>query len=75
MGKEILTSGNIEIEKNKCYHHKTPIILGDIDIEKVLVSKTISFGEKKTINTLLVTCAIIIKLSHYIYCFLKQALV
>ena len=47
MGKEILTSGNTEIEKNKFYHHKTPIILGDIDIEKVLVSKTISFGEKK----------------------------
>ena len=25
MGKEILTFGNIEIEKNKIYHHKTPI--------------------------------------------------
>ena len=25
MGKEILTFGNIEIEKNKFYHHKTPI--------------------------------------------------
>ena len=46
MGKEILTFGNIEIEKNKFYRHKTPIILGDVDIEKVLVSKKISFGEK-----------------------------
>ena len=35
------------------------------DIEKVLASKKISFGEK-TINTLLVTCTIIIKLSLYI---------
>ena len=25
MGREILTFGNIEIEKNKLYHHITPI--------------------------------------------------
>ena len=25
MGKEILTFGNIEIEKNKFYHHKAPL--------------------------------------------------
>ena len=25
MGKEILTFGNIKIEKNKFYRHKTPI--------------------------------------------------
>ena len=25
MGKKNLTFGNIEIEKNKFYHHKTPI--------------------------------------------------
>ena len=25
MGKEILTFEDIEIEKNKFYHHKTPI--------------------------------------------------
>ena len=46
MDKEILTFGNIDIEKNKLYRHKTPIFLGDVDIEKVLVSKKISFGEK-----------------------------
>ena len=28
MGKEILTYGNIEIEKNRFYHHKTPLFLG-----------------------------------------------
>ena len=33
MGKEILTFGNIEIEKNKFYHHKATIYLGDVDIE------------------------------------------
>ena len=46
MGKEILTFGNTEIEKNKFYRHMTPIFLEDVDIEKVLVSKKISFGEK-----------------------------
>ena len=30
MGKEILTSGNIENEKNKFYHNKTPIFRTDV---------------------------------------------
>ena len=46
MGKEVLTFGNIEIENNKFYFDKTPIFLKDVDIEKVLVSNKISFGEK-----------------------------
>ena len=46
MGKEILTFGDIEIEKNKFYRHKSPLPLRDTDIEKVLVSNKISFGVK-----------------------------
>ena len=46
MGKEILTFGNIDIEKNKFYRHKTAIFLEDVDIEKVSVSNKIYFGEK-----------------------------
>ena len=46
MGKEILTFGDVEIKKNKFYRHKTPILLGAVDIEKVLVSNKISLGEK-----------------------------
>ena len=46
MGKEILTFGDIEIVKNKFYLYKSPIFLKDLDIEKVLVSNTISSGEK-----------------------------
>ena len=46
MGKEILTFGDIEIEKNKFYCYKSPIFLKDVDIEKVLVSNKISSGEK-----------------------------
>ena len=46
MGKEILTFGNIEIEKNKFDINKLPVHLRNVDIEKVLVSKKISFSEK-----------------------------
>ena len=63
MGKEMLTFWDIEIEKNKFYHYKSPVPLRDVDIDKVLVSNKISCG-KKSINTLLVTCIMIIKLNH-----------
>ena len=45
MGKEILMFENIEIKK-KYYRNKIPVLLRDVDIEKVFVSKKISFGEK-----------------------------
>ena len=46
MGKEILNFGDIETEKNKFYRNKIPIFKKYIDIEKVLVSNKISFGEE-----------------------------
>ena len=46
MDKEILPSGDIEIEKNKFYHNTSLISLKDLDTEKVLVSNKISSGEK-----------------------------
>ena len=46
MDKEILTFGNIEIEKNTFYRYKSPIPLRDVDINKVLVFNKISFDEK-----------------------------
>ena len=48
---EILTFGNTEIGKNKFYSHKTPIFLGDVDIENILVFLLV----KKSISTLYVT--------------------
>ena len=65
MSKVILTVGNIGIKKNELNHHKCPVSFMDVVIEKVLVSNKTSFG-KKTINTLLVTCINITKLSHCI---------
>ena len=63
MGKEILTFGDIEIKKKKKYHNKISILLKYVDIEKVIVPNKISFGEKKTKNTLLITCIMVIKLA------------
>ena len=53
MSKEVLTFGDIEIEKDKFYHYSSPIFLKkkDVDINNLLVSSKISFAEK-TINTL-----------------------
>ena len=52
----------MEIEKKKFYHHKNPILLEDVDIQKVSVTNKISSGEKN-ISTLLVTCTMITRLS------------
>ena len=37
---------DIEIEKNRFYHLKSLVLLKDVDIEKLLVSNKIYFGEK-----------------------------
>ena len=46
MGRETITLWDIEIEKTKFYHSKSPIFKKDVDIEKVLVPKK-SFGKTK----------------------------
>ena len=63
MGEKKLTFGDIETEKSKSYRHKNSIFLKDVDSANVLVSHKI-FSCAKTINTLLATCIMIIKLSH-----------
>ena len=45
MSKKVLTFGDMGIEINKFYCHKSRIYLKDVDIEKVLVSKKISSSE------------------------------
>ena len=65
MGKEIITFGDIKVEKHKSYHYQSPIFLEDVDIDNVLVSNKI-FLVEKIINTLLVGCMMIMKLSNYI---------
>ena len=62
--------GNFNVWQNRNGKKKFTVrrlifFLGDVNIKKVLISNKISFG-KKTINTLLVTGTIIMKLIHYI---------
>ena len=45
MGKEIITFGNTEIEKQKFYF-KNLFFLKDVDIGNLLISNKTSFGEK-----------------------------
>ena len=59
MDEEISTFGDIEIEKQKFYL-KNFYFLEVVNTDNILVSY-----KRKNINTLLVTCMIIIKLNHY----------
>ena len=61
MDKEILTFGNIEIEKNKFYRNNTSIF----QMMQILRKYSIYlFLVKKTRSTLSVTYIMMIKLSH-----------
>ena len=46
MDKKIIKFDNTEIEKCKFQQHKSPIFIDNIDVNKMLVSKKISFGAK-----------------------------
>ena len=52
MGKYILKFNGTEIEKNNFSCNKSPVPVRNVDIEKVLVSNKISFGEKNSNNEL-----------------------
>ena len=45
MGKETVTSGDIEIEEDKFYHYKSLIFWEDVDTNNVLASNKIFSGE------------------------------
>ena len=61
MSKRIL--GILKLKTDKFYRNKIPVLLRDVDIEKMLASNKIPLVEE-TISTLLVTCTMMIKLSH-----------
>ena len=46
MCKEIITFDDTEIEKLKFYQQKSPISIGDVDINNMIVSNRVSFGKK-----------------------------
>ena len=44
--KTIKKSDDIEIRKENFHQHKSPILINNIDINKILVSNKISFSKK-----------------------------
>ena len=46
MEKAIIKSGDIEMEKQKFHQHKRPILINNIDINKIVASNEVSFGKK-----------------------------
>ena len=47
MGKEIITFGNIEIEKYNFHQYIKPISIYDVNIDKMVVSNKVPFLKKK----------------------------
>ena len=45
MGKEIITFGDIKVEKQNFYSHKNPNLIYVVDINKIIVSNNGSFGK------------------------------
>ena len=46
MDKKIMQFDNIEIEKYKFHQYKSPILIGNTDINKIVVPNMVSFGKK-----------------------------
>ena len=46
MDEKIIKFGDTEIEKYKFHQHKNPILINNIDINKIVVSNKVSFGKK-----------------------------
>ena len=45
MDKKIIKFGDTEIEKYKFYQYKSPSLIDNIDLNKIVVSNKISFGK------------------------------
>ena len=46
MDKTIIKFDDTEVEKYKFRQHKSPFLIDNIDINKILVSNKVSFGKK-----------------------------
>ena len=47
MDKEIITFGNIEVQKYKFHQHKNPILIFDVNIAIIIVSNKVPYGYKR----------------------------
>ena len=69
MDKKIIQFDDTEIEKYKFHQYKSSILIGNIDINKIVVLNMVSFG-KKDFN-ILVAIEILKELDLYEYYFQK----
>ena len=44
MDARIIAFGDTEIEKQKFHNHKNPILIDDVDINKIMTSSEVSSG-------------------------------
>ena len=44
--EKVIKFGDIEIQKQKCHQPKPPILIKNIDIDKIVVTNKVSFGKK-----------------------------
>ena len=42
----MITYHNIDVEKYKFYQHKNPILIYDVNIDRIVASNKVLFGEK-----------------------------
>ena len=62
MNKEIITLG--KIEKHKFHYHKNPVLMDDVDIDKILISNKVFVGT--IVLVALLVREMMKKLSHYV---------
>ena len=70
MGKEIITFGDIKIEKHTSYRFKSPIFSEDVDIDNILVSNKICYLHEDSKIKLLHIMPL--KTSKYVKCYNGQ---
>ena len=46
MGMEYITLGYTEVKKHIFHQHKSPILIANININKIIVSNKVPFGKK-----------------------------
>ena len=65
MSENIITFNDKKINKSNFYRTERLFKIGDIDVDKILISKKELYGKKARLNTLLLL-KIMITLVHYV---------
>ena len=65
MSENIITFNDKKINKSNFYRTERLFKIGDIDVDKILISKKELYGKKARLNTLLLQ-KIMITLVHYV---------